>query len=329
MGSFGRRMTRESSGPPIRTRRSLRALLVEDSEDDATLVLHELHKGGFDIVYRRVETERDLEAALAEPWDVVISSFQVPGLTGQRALRVLKARAPEVPFVLVSGTVGEETAVEMLVAGVSDCVLKNRLARLPSAVERVLDETEQRREHRRAEEQLRHAQKMEAVGRLASGVAHDFNNVLTAILGYAELALLKIGDTPEAKADLEEILRAGERAVGLTRQLLAFGGNKGIASPRPLRLTDVITDLDKMLRRLIGEQIRMKTVLEEDAGDVRADRGQIEQVLVNLVINARDAMPEGGTITIGVANVDLDASRRHELDLAPGPYVMLFVADTS
>ncbi len=173
------------------------------------------------------------------------------------------------------------------------------------------------------EEQLLHAQKMEAVGRLAGGVAHDFNNLLTVILGYGGALGAKVAHDPEAARDLEQMLLAGERAVTLTRQLLAFS-RREVLQPRLLDVNAVVRDIEGMLRRLIGEDVELATALAVDAGTVSADPGQIEQVLFNLAINARDAMPDGGRLTIETAAVELDAGP----DVKPGGYVKIAVTDT-
>jgi CheY-like chemotaxis protein len=178
------------------------------------------------------------------------------------------------------------------------------------------------------EEQFRHAQKMEAVGRLAGGVAHDFNNLLTVINGYSDLLLEGLSTSDPARGHLEEIKRAGERAALLTRQLLAFS-RKQILEPKVLDLNGVLDGLDKMLRRLIGEDIELATIRGPELGQVMADPGQIEQILMNLAVNARDAMPQGGKLTIETSNADLDDAyaRRHAV-VIPGRYVMLAVSDT-
>jgi nitrogen-specific signal transduction histidine kinase len=174
--------------------------------------------------------------------------------------------------------------------------------------------------------QLLQSQKMESVGRLAGGIAHDFNNLLGVILGYGVLLLGKVEAGPN-RAKLEQIVKAGERAAGLTRQLLAFS-RKQVLQPRVLDLNALVVDMEKMLRRLIGEDIQLVTVLQGD-GNVKADPGQIEQVLMNLVVNARDAMPRGGVLTIRTASVVLDESYAAERpDVRPGPCVMLAVSDT-
>jgi len=183
-------------------------------------------------------------------------------------------------------------------------------------------------EQRRLEEQFRQAQKMEAVGQLAGGIAHDFNNLLTAILGNTQLLLRDLPPGDASRADVEEIRKASERAAGLTRQLLAYS-RRQLLQPEVLDLNVVVAEMDRMLRRLIGEHIALATVLAPQLGRVRADPSQIEQVIVNLVVNARDAMPNGGRLTIETANVDLDeAYAERHLGAAPGAYAMLAVTDT-
>jgi PAS domain S-box-containing protein len=193
------------------------------------------------------------------------------------------------------------------------------------------DVTERKRDELarvKLEEQLRHSQKMEAVGRLAGGVAHDFNNLLTAISGYAQLVLDKLAPEHRARPDVEEIRDAAQRAATLTRQLLAFS-RRQLLQPRILDLREVLADLQKMLRRIIGEDIRLTTRLGPEAARVHADRGQIEQVILNLAVNARDAMPRGGVLTLETARVVLDAAyARSHLGVRPGRFVLLAVSDS-
>jgi two-component system, cell cycle sensor histidine kinase and response regulator CckA len=179
-----------------------------------------------------------------------------------------------------------------------------------------------------SEEQFRQSQKLEAIGQLAGGVAHDFNNLLTAINGYSTLALQRLEDNHPIKPYLEEVKKAGDRAANLTRQLLAFG-RKQILQPVAVNLNDIVTDMNKMLRRLIGEDIELRAKLDPALPRTKADPGQIEQVLVNLVVNARDAMPEGGKLTIETARVELDQEYANtHVGVAPGDFVMLAVSDT-
>jgi PAS domain S-box-containing protein len=178
------------------------------------------------------------------------------------------------------------------------------------------------------EEQLRVSQKMEAIGSLAGGIAHDFNNLLSVILSYTEFVLDSIGEGAPARADLLEVKKAGDRAVSLVRQLLAFS-RKQVLEPTVLDLNQIVAELEKMLRRILGEDIDFAQALGRDLGVTFVDPGQIEQVLMNLVVNARDAMPEGGKLTIETANVEFDDTyAASNTTVEPGPYVMLAVSDT-
>jgi hypothetical protein len=181
---------------------------------------------------------------------------------------------------------------------------------------------------RELEEQLRQAQKMEAVGMLAGGVAHDFNNLLTIINGYSQLMLNNLPKSDPNRHAAEQIMKAGDRAAGLTNQLLAFS-RRQVMQPKVLDLNHLVSGLSAMLRRLIGEDVDLRLILRDEVGRVNADPGQIEQVLMNLVVNGRDAMPQGGALTVETANVTLDEhyAARH-VTVKPGPYVMLAVSDT-
>jgi two-component system cell cycle sensor histidine kinase/response regulator CckA len=179
------------------------------------------------------------------------------------------------------------------------------------------------------EAQFRQSQKMESVGQLAGGIAHDFNNLLTVINGLAELGLAQAREGDQLHEDLQEIRRAGESAAALTRQLLAFS-RKQILQPQVMNLNTVVAEMESLLRRLIGEDIDLVVVLAEGLGNVKADPGQIEQVIANLALNARDAMPQGGQLTIETRNVEIDEQygRQHGVAVQPGPYVMLAISDT-
>ena len=182
-------------------------------------------------------------------------------------------------------------------------------------------------ERKHLEEQLRQAQKMESIGQLAGGMAHDFNNLLTAITGYAQIALMSAPGSHPMRDYLEQINAASERAANLTRQLLAFS-RRQIINPRVVNLNNLVNNSEKMLRRLISENIQITTALTPDLGQVKVDPSQIDQVLVNLVLNARDAMPHGGKITIETADVSLNEEYAHYVpDVPPGQYVMLAVSD--
>ena len=181
-----------------------------------------------------------MKAALLErSWDVVLSAYNLPGLGARAALAVMQDTGRDIPFIIVSGTVAEETAVAALKAGASDFLAAGGLARLAPAIERELQDAAERHQRRLSEDQLRQAQKMEAVGRLAGGVAHDFNNMLTAILGYADLLLEQIGPDKPMGKDIQEIRNAAQRAATLTRQLLAFS-RKQVLTVTPVDLTEVV-----------------------------------------------------------------------------------------
>ncbi|MEO6326174.1 MAG: response regulator, partial [Thermoanaerobaculia bacterium] len=566
----------------------LRVLLIEDSEDDALLIVSELNRGGYECDFVRVQSAETMRAALqAQGWEIVLSDYSMPGFSGMAAFRILRERDPIIPFILISGMLGEEIAVTAMRSGVQDYLLKGNLGRLVPAVQRELAEAQTRRAHKAAaealrqseerfrliaenvdsvfwiyevesrqhsyvspayermwgcappalsegswaallesvhpedrtrvghaialnsprgfdivfrivrpdgeerwirnrnfpvldaagataqfvgiaedftslkiaeqalgyerrfllamldtlsegivacdaggvvtlvnratrelcalrsdvplheawgvafdlfegegsvplpagdsplaralrdeklqdvemvilprsgtrrsvlvsgrpirdergsklgavlaihdvtdrkslEQQFRQAQKMEAFGQLAGGVAHDFNNMLTTILGYSDL-LLSASPDPAFKEDLEQIRRAGERAADLTAQLLAFSRNQ-IAEPRLLDLNLLVREMERMLGRIIGGGIELRTFLDDAIGSVHADPGRVEQVLLNLVINARDAMPHGGRLTIETSRTDLDVSyTRNHMGVSPGRYVQLSVSDT-
>lgn len=179
------------------------------------------------------------------------------------------------------------------------------------------------------EEQFRQSQKMEAVGRLSGGVAHDFNNLLGVIIGYSEFLQERLGPEDALRSSVDEILKAGKRAAQLTRQLLAFSRQQ-VLDPKVIDLNNAVSDMDKLLRRLIGEDIELTTRLDPKLGRVKADQGQFEQVVMNLAVNARDAMPQGGRLIIQTANMVMDQEfvRRYPYPVQPGPYVCITMTDT-
>src|SRR6266571_3896225 len=314
----------------------LRVLILEDSENDAELLLLELRRQDYEPVHHRVDTAQGMNEALdREPWSLVISDYSMPHFTAMHALEILKRRNLDLPCIIVSGTIGEETATFAMKSGAHDFLTKGKLTRLGAAVERELRDAEERKEHKKAqealhrsEEQLRQSQKVEAIGRLAGGIAHDFNNLLTIINGYTELLLARIPGEDRMSKDINEIRKAGQRAASLTRQLLAFS-RKQILEPKVLDLNTIVVDMEKMLRRVIGEDVKLTIAPAPDLHRTRADPGQIEQVIMNLAVNARDAMPQGGQLTLETLNVDLDeAYAGRHIGVRPGAYVMLAVSDT-
>src|SRR5207302_471128 len=307
------------AGPHVMAGSVLRVLIVEDSASDAELMVRALRQGGFEIVQERVQTADAMRAAMARhPWVVVLSDYSLPHFDAPAALAVVRATAPDVPFIVVSGSVGEDTAVAVMQAGAADYIMKDRLQRLDPAVTRAVEGAAVRRERRQLEELLQQSQRMEAVGRLAGGIAHDFNNVLTAVLGSIELLLLDAPPDRPHREELDIIRDAATRARDLIRQLLAFSARQ-VLQPMVVDLNRLVKDIAKLLRRLIGEDIALETTLAPALGAVRVDTGQIEQVLVNLAVNARDAMPQGGRLAIETDNVEVDGTRAPPAATVPAP----------
>ena len=310
-------------------KKSLDILYLEDNALDAELVQATLAAEDIQTELLRVETQADFVAALEHGgFDLILSDYNLPGFDGISALALAREKRPEVPFIFISGSLGEERAIETLKSGATDYVLKHRLSRLVPSVRRALDEVAAQRERKHLEEQLRQSQKMEAIGRLAGGIAHDFNNLLTAIIGYSQLLLCRLNEDDPMRMEIEEIEKSGRRAASLTSQLLAFS-RKQVIQPKVLDLNAVISDLDKMLRRVIGEDIELLNVLDRTLAPVKMDPGQVEQIIMNLAVNGRDAMPQGGRLTIETRNVEFD---EHFTDsnvlIPPGTYVLLSVSDT-
>jgi PAS domain S-box-containing protein len=433
----------------------LNVLIVEDNDDDARLIVAELERDGWDVAWERVETREQMSAALDRSlFDLIVSDYHLPRFSAPHALAVHRERGLDVPFLVVSATVGDEQAVDVLKAGAHDFCLKDRMARFCVAVRRELRETEARRtlrrvqqereaavrlfedlfesapdatvivdregsvraanleaarmfgyareelvglpvenlmpeahradharhrthflerpsaramgagrpdlvalrrdgtvfpveislsplhsrpgsvvaslrdvtERRELETQLRQAQKIEAVGRLAGGVAHDFNNILGVILGHANL-LLRDLPGQRARERVEQVASAAERAANLTRQLLAFS-RRQVFLARVVDLNRTVGGLVQMLERLVGEDVEV-VFRPAAAGRVRADVTQLEQALMNLAVNARDAMPAGGRLTIETSDAELDeAFVRAHAGARPGRYLRIAVADT-
>jgi two-component system, cell cycle sensor histidine kinase and response regulator CckA len=298
-------------------------------------------------VREAVDGESALALATAAPPDLILLDVMLPGLDGYAVTTRLKhdPRTATIPVVLITSLPDRAERLRGLEAGADEFLTKpidraELLARVRTLLhlKRLRDaheaeavrqsQADSASERGCLEEQLRQAQKMEAIGRLAGGVAHDFNNLLTAINGYGEVLLAEMPPDHSLRPYVEEIVKAGERATRLTQQLLVFSRKHRVA-PEVLDLNAVIGETVGLLRRLIGEDIVLITRLDPAAGRVHADPGQLQQVLMNLAVNARDAMPAGGRLTIETTNVDLDAPAPRTFgDVPPGAYVMLAVSDT-
>ena len=427
----------------------LRVLMVEDSEADAELLARELKRAGFEVTWERVQSAAALDQALGKiPWDVIVGDNSMPGFSGTEALAAVRARGMDIPFIFVSGTMGEDLAARALEAGAGDALTKGNLRRLIPVIRRELRDAEERRARRESEAsyrtlvqkaplgiyrstpagrflsantalvrilgydspddllaldmatdvyadaeerrrlieqdtytdqvydeleatwkkkdgtrirvqlsvrahrspesqveyyeafvrditaqrqleaQLAQSQKMEAIGRLAGGVAHDFNNLLTVILSYSELVLEDLPGDSQQRDDIDQIRKAANGAGELTRQLLAFSRQQ-VLEPKVIDVNAAITSIERLLGRVLREDIKLQCTLATDVGTVRVDPGQLGQVIMNLAVNARDAMPKGGLLTIETGNVDLDEDylRAHAM-AKPGQYVMVAVTDT-
>ena len=308
-------------------------LMVEDEPGDAEYLrwmLKDVPGGSFELAC--VERLGDALAHLrTRPADVVLLDLTLPDSHGIETLTRLRSHQPEIPIVVLTGLNDEQMAIEALRHGAQDYLVKGQLDPnlLSRAVRYAISRKQVESELRESQEQLRKVQKMEAIGRLAGGIAHDFNNMLTSILGFASFTSTQLGEDHPCYADVNEIVRTGQRAAALTRQLLALTQQQATLELHSIDLNRVIRDMHQLLRRTLGEDIEIVTVCGDGLWPVKADAGQMEQVLMNLAVNARDAMPKGGTLTIESANVTLtegDCVSRQ--DLAPGDYVLLRVRDT-
>jgi two-component system cell cycle sensor histidine kinase/response regulator CckA len=307
----------------------LRLLIVEDSEDDAALLLRELKRGGYDVIHERVDTPAALTSALdRQKWDLVISDHSMPHFTGIDALHLLRSKGSRIPFIFVSGTIGEETAVSALKDGAQDYLMKTNLKRLVPAVQRELREAEERGERERLEQQVQQLHKFETIGRLAGGIAHDFNNVIGAILGWAELCSQETKPGTQLHERIHKIIDQADRATALTSQLLSFA-RRQFLQPKRIDLNMYVLQSSSLLRRVIGEHIAITVQTAKDLHVMLADPSQIDQVLMNLCLNARDAMPKGGRLVLETRNIEITEEYCRLVTYArPGNYVLLSVSDT-
>jgi two-component system cell cycle sensor histidine kinase/response regulator CckA len=307
---------------------SIRVLVVEDSEEDAALVLRLLRQAGFEVDSGCVDTAGGLTDALAKKWDIVISDHSLPQFSGTDALKIVREIDGDVPFIFVSGNIGEDVATEAMRTGAQDYVLKSNLKRLVPAVQRELRDCEERKERKRLQRSVEQLQKFEVIGRLVGGIAHDFNNMIGAILGWAEMGAAEARPDSVLQSRFVKIREQSLRAGKLTAQLLGFAGGH-VLQPRRVDLNSLVQEEMSLLRRIIGEDIEVKVRVARDLRTTLADPSQIGQVIMNLCLNARDAMEKGGRLVIETQNAELDADfcREHGFE-PPGSYVVLTVTDT-
>jgi two-component system cell cycle sensor histidine kinase/response regulator CckA len=307
----------------------IRVLMVEDSEDDAALIAREIRRGGYELAFTRVDSEEAMRGALNQKeWDLVVCDYSMPHFSGSDALRLLRFTGVECPFIFVSGTIGEDTAVAALKQGAQDYVMKDNLKRLLPAIRRELLEAKQRKETEQLEKEIQRLQKFEGIGRLAGGVAHDFNNALGVIVGWAQLGYERAPMESSFRDMFQKIRDQAQRSAGLTTQLLAFS-RRQVLQPRNLDLNTLVSETLSLLRSVMGSPVEIIFTPGKEPVVVLADPTQIEQVLTNLCLNARDAMPQGGRLTVETQHTEITEEFGHKHSYAtPGEYIVLTVGDT-
>ncbi|MFH0908024.1 MAG: response regulator [bacterium] len=314
------------------TQKAIRLLLVEDDEGDADYLrwtLHDLPGQAFDMEWAQRLADGLLTLDCGNV-DVVLLDLNLPDSRGLQTLDQIRRQSPRVPIVVLTGLDDEEMAVATLRHGAQDYLIKGQIDNnsLARAIRYAIGRKKVEDELLQSQEELRRVQKMEAVGRLAGGIAHDFNNMLTSILGYARFVSTQIGEDHPAHPDVVQIIEAARRSAFMTRQLLALGQNQVIRLTT-FDLNRLARETYRLLRRTLSENIEIVTILGENLSPIRADASRIEQIIMDLALNARDAMSRGGTLTIRTENIALDeAFCRTRTNVRPGPHVLLTVKDT-
>jgi two-component system, cell cycle sensor histidine kinase and response regulator CckA len=311
---------------------SLKVLLVEDSEEDAELVALALRRGGYDVSMKRVDTRPAMEEALGSgDWDVVVADYAMPQFTLSEALKMVREKELDVPFLIVSASIIEDAAIQAMREGAHDFIMKDKLARLVPAVERELREAGLRRERKHLEEHVRQSQKMESLGVLAGGVAHDFNNLLVGIMGNASLAIDMLPESSPIVPLLDDVVLASQKAADLTRQMLAYAG-KGRFVSEPTDLSSLVQDIAGLVSTSISKKVSLCLNLEPNLPLIEADPTQVQQLIMNLLINGAEAIGDRQgvvTVTTGLRSIEPGAATLHfgAESLEAGPYVFLEVID--
>ncbi len=303
-------------------------LCLEDNENDRELLESVLTADGLACDFLQTTNRQEFEAALAQrTFDLIISDFTLPAYDGMRALATAQKAQEQTPFIFVSGTIGEERAIESLKNGATDYVLKDRRHRLVPAVRRALREAQGRLERKQLEEQLHQSQKMEAIGQLARGIAHDLNNALTPILIGTQL-LRDATDATDRDQLLDMITASANRGAAMVKHILSFARgvkNQGHHIPLP----HLVKEMVKIIQDTFPKSILISTKIGKELWSTSGDTTELYQVLLNLCVNARDAMPQGGELTLTLANVtSREEMKSVSADIPPGGYVVLSVADT-
>jgi signal transduction histidine kinase len=306
-------------------------LLVEDSPADAYLIERELSAAWPGIRVACVRSRAGLAEALAgRRWDVVLSDHELPGFSGPAALALCRKLAPGTPFLVVSGKIGEEAAVAMMKAGASDYIVKDRLSMLVPAIEREIREARLREEHRSLEKQFLRAQRLESIGMMASGIAHDLNNIFLPVTMVIGLLKKRLVDD-EGRRYLALLESSAEKGTELTRQLMTFvRGDKGSGDVATVDAAEMLRDAVRMIRTSFPKRIAIVEQIPDGLWPVSGSATQFQQVLLNLCINARDAMPDGGTLRIAGSNVRLgdEEAAAFSPEARGGRYVAFSIRDT-
>lgn len=304
----------------------LRVLLIEDREEDFYIISRSLRRDGLEFIGQRVDNIEDFEAAILEhSWDVIISDFNLPGFNAVQALDLLRESRPHIPFIVVSGSIGEEQAVELIRHGAADFLMKDRLARLGHVVRRELRDSAQREHQRRLEREVKHLQRIEALGSLAGGIAHNFRNVLMAVRGLGELASGKLPADHPAAEDLSQMLEATSRTEHLVDKILRFSRKDRASVGTCVDLHDAIVNAIAMLRATLPSMIQLQYEGPESAV-CRGSADEVEQIVVNLCSNAAQAM-DGSSGRISLLVDRCETTEPGPALLPPGNYYRLRVID--
>lgn len=286
--------------------KKLRVFLLEDNPDDVELELFEIRRAHLLVAYDVARNRKEfLEKIAGFSPDIILADYALPDITGIEAINIAREMGIDVPIILITGEGNESIAVDSLRHGAIDYMLKKNIAGLPARLTRALEIWEDRKAKKRAEaEEMRLQQllfenkKMEAIGRLAGGISHDFNNILTGIMGYAEICLSDNPQDPDTRRRLESIISLSQRGADLVKQLLVFSKQMAM-DLKAVRLNEFITDTTHFLKRIVEETVEIRLDLHNDMLPVACDPSQFTQALMNLILNARDAMSGRGIITIG------------------------------
>jgi len=309
-------------------KQSLHILHVEDSSDDSELVEHLLHKDGLNCEIQRIETGAELFEELEQrQYDLILSDCALPRFSGFQALEIARALKPQIPFIFVSGTIGEETAIKSLQEGATDYVLKDRMSRLIPAVRRALADANERTMLQAMKTRLHQARRLEAIGTLAGGLAHDFNNLLQIIKTQVALLPLELSRPEEIIKIAETLDEAADRGSERMHELLVFA-RKVDVHLCSVDIVPLIYEIVDAHKAWLPKNVSINLQISEGLPSVFVDPSHFDRILTNLIINARDAMPQGGRISISTQVVHFDPAFPHSWQLDNTSYLCLKLSDT-